>query len=77
MKPKFTAVGRYFSVYVDGSTLSRHTTEREACEKAGGAKLENPNATVLYTHEYVVNVELESIATDQVEVFNVDVEIGL
>lgn len=52
----YTAVGRYYHVYVDGEEFSKHTTEREAVENANLAIQENPGAEVFYRHIYDVRV---------------------
>lgn len=57
---EFTAKGRYYKVYVDGVYISQHTTEREALERASSEKFFNPDANVIYVHEYEVDVGLSN-----------------
>lgn len=76
MKPKFTATGRYYVVYVDGVKYSQHTTEREACETASGLKLETPDLLITYKHEYEVRCDLVPLKVDQIQLFDVKVQIS-
>ncbi len=57
-KPELTAKGRYYRVYVDGVETTKHTTEREASESSINQKIDNPDAHVVYRHDYEVEVTL-------------------
>jgi hypothetical protein len=57
---RYTALGSgYYSVIVDDAVVSKHTAEREALENANCAKLANPAARVVVSHDYEVEVEFE------------------
>ena len=53
-----TAVGSgYYIVMADGMELSRHTTEREAAERAIIYNCDHPESDVTYHHDYQVRVD--------------------
>lgn len=55
--PDLTAEGSgYYRVYVDGVEVSQHTTERKAIQRAMSEREANPEAVVLYDHDYRVSV---------------------
>ena len=55
---KLTAVfSGYYHVQVNGVTVSKHLTEREAIEAAGNRELQTPADVVEYYHDYRVRVE--------------------
>lgn len=59
---KLTAVGSgYFRVFKDGVEVSKHTSEREAIEKAFQVESLEPSANVTYKHDYEVKVETDAI----------------
>lgn len=61
---KFTAVGSgYYRVFKDGVEVSKHTSEREAIEKALIVESAEPQANVTYVHDYEVKVEAEGQVT--------------
>jgi hypothetical protein len=60
---RLTALGSgYYRVLVDGAQVTQHTTEREASEEAVEQKLNNPNSTVFYIHDYSVTVDIVTLA---------------
>ncbi len=63
----FTAVGRYYKVYIDGEYFSQHTTEREAAQKAASLIFRNPDSEVKYIHEYEVLVALTDAGVTEVK----------
>ena len=60
---KYTAIGSgYYRVFRNGIEISKHTSEREANERAVNEELANPASEVTYKHDYEVKVESVTIA---------------
>jgi hypothetical protein len=63
---KYTAqAGGYFRVLVDGAEVSKHTTEREALERAENEEQLDPSRDIVVTHDgYNVKVESDEVPLD-------------
>jgi hypothetical protein len=66
---KYTAqAGGYFRVLVDGAEVSKHTTEREALERAENEEQLDPSRNIVVTHDgYTVRVESDEVPINMVE----------
>lgn len=63
---RFTAIGSgYFIVQVNGVGVSRHSDEREACQRIANLKLAKPSDEVEFTHNYTVRATLEGTPTPE------------